>query len=62
MRDQMDAMLWNEHHDQFSEWVDRGMRAAGRGLGKAAGRVPGQLFAAVFALGLTLATLGASTA
>ena len=66
MRDQMDAMLWNEHHDQFSEWLDGVVHAAGRGLrngGAAlARRVPAQAYAAALAFGLTLATLGASTA
>ena len=65
MRDEMDARMWNAHHDQFSEWVDSGVAAAAarlRKLGTLAFRVPGQLLAAVAAVGLTLLTFGASGA
>ena len=65
MRDQMDAEIWNAHHDQFSEWLDGRVAAAGgalRGGGRLVPRVPGQLIAGLFAVGLTLATFGASAA
>lgn len=65
MRDQMDAQLWNSHHDQFSEWLDGRAAAAGSALrrsGTLAARVPGQLLATLFAVSLTLATFGASAA
>ena len=63
MRDQMDAEIWNAHHDQFSEWLDERVAAAGRALlsgGTLAGRVPGQLVATLLAVSLTFATFGAS--
>jgi hypothetical protein len=63
MRDQMDAEIWNAHHDQFSEWLDGRVAAAGaalRGGSSLAARVPGQLVASLFAISLTLATFGAS--
>ena len=65
MRDQMDAEIWNAHHDQFSEWLDGRVAAAGAALRRTAsiGRhVPGQLVAGLFALSLTLATFGVSAA
>ena len=65
MRDQMDAEIWNARHDQFSEWLDQRFAAAGETLGSASAagaRVPGQLLATLFAVGLTLATFGASAA
>jgi hypothetical protein len=65
MRDQMDAEIWNAHHDQFSEYVDGVVAAARRSLrtrGTPAGRVPAQLFAGLFALSLTLTLIGASAA
>lgn len=27
MRDQIDAHLWNDHHEAFSEGIDRGLAA-----------------------------------
>ena len=61
MRDQMDAMMWNAHHDQFSEWVDGGVRRLAARLSHvSSARLPGQLVAAVAALGLTLVTVGGS--
>ena len=65
MRDQMDAEIWNAHHDQFSEWLDGRIAAVGaalRGGESLAGRVPSQVLAGLFAVGLTLATFGASAA
>ena len=62
MRDAYDAMIWNDHHDQFSEYVDGAVKAAGSHLRRAASAsaVPGQLLAAVAAVSLTLVTFGAS--
>ena len=63
MRDQIDAMIWNEHHDQFSEWMGGALtRLGGRLSSYGAAPAAGQLFAAVAAVGLTLATLGVTTA
>ena len=65
MRDQMDAEIWNAHHDQFSEWLDGRVAAVGavlRGSGSLAARVPSQVLAGLFAVGLTVATFGASAA
>ena len=63
MRDQMDAEMWIKNHDQFSEWMDGALRAAGGSLRRAVtAGVPGQLVAAIFAVSLTLATFSASAA
>jgi hypothetical protein len=65
MRDEMDGRLWNENHDQFSEWIATtaaGALASVRGSSLLAGRVPGQLLAALAAVSLTVITLGASAA
>jgi hypothetical protein len=32
MRDEMDARMWVQHHDQFSLSVDRGLARLGAGL------------------------------
>ena len=63
MRDRMDAEIWNTGHDQFSEWLNEGVAAAGTSLrrsGTLAGRVPGQVLATLLAVGLTFAAFGAS--
>jgi hypothetical protein len=61
MRDEMDARAWNEHHDQFSEWVGEFLAAATRfrlpGL-----QVSGQLLAALTALSITIITFGGTAA
>ena len=65
MRDQMDAQIWNAHHDQFSEWLDGLVLAAGaklRGSFERAGQAPAQLLAGLLAVSVTLATFGASAA
>ena len=65
MRDQLDAQIWNDHHDQFSEWLDGLVGRAGTALrrsGSLAGRVPTQLLAGLVAVSLTLLTFGASAA
>ncbi len=65
MRDQLDAQIWNAHHDRFSEWLDGAIARTGGTLasgGSLAARVPGQLVAGLFAVGLTLITIGGSAA
>jgi hypothetical protein len=34
MRDEMDARMWVQHHDQFSLSVDRGLERLGAGLSR----------------------------
>ena len=34
MRDEMDARMWVEHHDQFSLSVDRGLARLGAGFSR----------------------------
>jgi len=65
MRDEMDARIWNEHHDQFSEWIDGGVVAAGAQVRRAVaaiGDVPRQLLAGVAALSVTVLTFTSSIA
>ena len=62
MRDQLDAEIWNTHHDQLSKSIDHATAAAGAWLRRGADRVPVQLVAILFAATLTLATFGASAA
>lgn len=63
MRDQLDAQIWNDHHDQFSEWLDGIVGRAGAALrGPLAARVPTQLLAGLVAVSFTLLTFGASVA
>jgi len=65
MRDQYDAQIWNDHHDQFSEWLDGVFAAAGEAIRRAASATPPvvpQLLAAGVALSLTLLTVTASVA
>ena len=64
MRDLYDAQGWADHHDQFSGWFGSALSAAAvplRSASALAGRVPGQLLAGLFALGLTLVTFSGST-
>ena len=65
MRDEIDARLWNEHHEQFSEWLDGAVSASVRRLRQLSARggaVPEQLFATLAAAALTLLTVTASAA
>ncbi|HEX8642463.1 MAG TPA: hypothetical protein VF702_00960 [Allosphingosinicella sp.] len=65
MRDQMDAEIWNAHHDQFSEYVDGLVHRAGTRLRRSlalTGEVPAQLAAGLVAVGLTFLTFAASAA
>ena len=65
MRDQYDAQMWNDHHDQFSRSIDGLFAAAGgafrRQLAAPSGALP-QLLAITGALSLTLLTFAASVA
>jgi hypothetical protein len=65
MRDLHDAQAWADHHDQFSQWFGNLLSAAGARLRRdapAAIRMPGQLFAGLLALSLTLVTFAGSAA
>jgi hypothetical protein len=65
MRDRYDAELWNQHHDQFSKWLDEALGTAGRIIRRtlsAAEPAAGQLLAVGGALSLTLLTFAASAA
>ncbi|HEX8653917.1 MAG TPA: hypothetical protein VF693_01675 [Allosphingosinicella sp.] len=65
MRDLYDAQAWADNHDQFTLWLGNTFAAAGaqlRRTGAIAERVPGQLVAGFFALGLTLVTFAGSAA
>ena len=65
MHDRYDAELWNAHHDQFSEWIERLVRAGGRAFANGLSALEpgvGQLLAVTGALGLTLLTFTASAA
>lgn len=57
MRDEMDARIWNEHHDQFSIWAGEFLEAA------TSFRLPrldslAQVFAIFTAISMTLITFG----
>ena len=60
MRDQMDAEMWNAHHHQFSQWLERHAARAGATLRKKgrAAQVPVQFAAAAIAVSLAGLTLG----
>lgn len=65
MRDQIDAEIWNDRHDQFSEYVDGLLAAAGRSLkssGSLAGHAGVRVLVGLLAVSLTLAAFGASAA
>lgn len=65
MRDEMDARMWNEHHDQLSASIDNGLAAIGGAIKLGVSEIPTlprQLLAGLAAFGITLATLGATIA
>jgi hypothetical protein len=64
MRDQIDAEIWNTHHDQFSEWLSGALTAAGQAIRRGFSRVPAapQLIAAAMAGSFALLTVGATIA
>jgi hypothetical protein len=63
MRDEIDSRMWVEHHEQFSEFVDRALV----GLRSAAGRLASwdgtthQLLALGLSFVITLMTFNATT-
>jgi hypothetical protein len=61
MRDHLDMKAWADHHHQFDRWVAGAAAALGRHAAPLR-RVPPQLIAGTFALGITLLTLGGSAA
>ena len=63
MRDQMDAQLWVEHHDAFSEGVDRAVAALRSGLQRMAqwDGTTHQLAALLLAFAITALTFNATS-
>ena len=64
MRDQIDAEIWNTHHDQFSEWMGGALIAAGQAVRRSLPHVPAapQLIAAAMAGSFALLTVSATIA
>ncbi|TFI58065.1 hypothetical protein E2493_11725 [Sphingomonas parva] len=62
MRDQYDAQLWIDHHDQFSRWIGGSIRSLAGAIGRVLADRPAgaQLLAATVATSLTLLTFTAS--
>ncbi len=56
MRDEMDARMWNDHHDQFSKWAGEFLDATNFRLPRLGGLA--QVFAVFTALSMTLLTFG----
>ena len=62
---EMDHRIWNEHHDQFSEWLDNALKAGAarlRNVLPQLAAIPRQLLIGAAALGLTALTFGGSIA
>lgn len=57
MRDEMDARIWNEHHDQFSEWLGAVIDSVAA-IRLPRPRLAPHLVAAVTAMTITLITFG----
>jgi hypothetical protein len=65
MRDEMDARIWNAHHEEFSRAMDGAIGALGVALRLGASRavsLPGQLLSLVAAFGITALTLAGTAA
>jgi hypothetical protein len=63
MHDRYDAELWNANHDQFSQWIEEGLVAAGRTVRRGLAAIEpaaGQLMAVTTALALTTITFSAA--
>ncbi len=60
MRDEMDARIWADHHDQFSAFLDGAGRQLVSTLRAGGGRIPGQLLAVLGAFVVTTLTFSAS--
>lgn len=65
MRDELDARMWNDNHQQLSAAMDGAIGAIGGALRFGASRaasLPGQLVSLVAAFGVTALTLGGTVA
>lgn len=63
MRDQIDARLWVDHHEAFSEGIDRGLAALRSGLQRFAAwdGTSHQLLALVLSFAITALTFNTTT-
>jgi hypothetical protein len=63
MRDQIDARLWVDHHEAFSEGIDRGLAALRSGLQRFAAwdGTSHQLLALVLSFTITALTFNTTT-
>ncbi|HEX8641048.1 MAG TPA: hypothetical protein VF704_07805 [Allosphingosinicella sp.] len=64
MRDEMDARLWVDHHQEFADGIDRGLAALRSALSRFAGwdGSSHQLIALVVSFALTALTFHSTTA
>ena len=64
MRDQLDAQIWVDNHEAFSDGLDRALRALQSGLHRFAAwdGTSHQLLALVLSFGITALTFNATTA
>jgi hypothetical protein len=64
MRDEMDARIWVEHHEQFSELIDGALAAVGSALRRLAAwdGTSQQLLSLAIAFALTALTFNATAA
>ena len=63
MRDRYDAELWNQHHDQFSEWLHGAIAGTVTALRRRSSHISApvpQLLAATVAVSLAVLTFAAS--
>jgi hypothetical protein len=62
MRDELDARMWVDHHEEFGHWVDGAIAAARGGLARLAqwDGTTHQLFALVAAFAITGLTFNAT--
>ncbi|MDQ4087236.1 MAG: hypothetical protein M3177_04370 [Pseudomonadota bacterium] len=64
MRDEIDARLWNDHHEAFADGVDRALAGLRAALGRFAGwdGTSHQLIALVVSVAITALTFQSTTA
>ncbi len=65
MRDETDARMWNDNHEQLTQAMDGAVAALGGALRLGASRsvsLPGQIVSLAAAFGVTVLTLGATAA
>ncbi|MBX3562858.1 MAG: hypothetical protein KF780_13720 [Sphingomonas sp.] len=65
MRDELDARMWNDNHQQFSVAMDGAIGAIGGALRFGASRaasLPGQIISLIAAFGITALSLGGTIA